>query len=64
MFGFERIVVAYHAAGLWAEFVRRRRELCNEGKLWATSHHVENIRVMVETVQSIRGAYEYVGEDR
>ena len=63
MLGFQAVVVSDHAACFWPKFVGCAGEVCKKGQLGPCGHDVEDVGVMVESVDSVRRALKDVGED-
>lgn len=44
------VVVTYHHAGFWAEFVDRGAKMCEKGEFRTEIHDVEDVGVVIEGV--------------
>lgn len=60
---FEAVVVADDAAGFWAELVSSGGELGDEAEFGTALHDVEDVGVVVETVEAVRVGFEEGVED-
>jgi len=49
----ERVVVAYYAAGFRPEFISCARELSYEAKFWPSFHYVQDVGVVIQTVEAV-----------